>query len=60
MTIPLTQKRIAEFLCGDVKRGKECPHHEEMAADLLFVVQRAQKEEREEEAKKALDRLAKT
>ena len=56
--VPLAQKRIAEFLCGDVKRGKQCPHHERKAKELLFVILHAQQEERERNTVAALDRIA--
>lgn len=56
--ISLVQRRLGAYLCEDVRRGKSCPHHEEQAADLYQVVLRAQREEREQITKDALDRLA--
>jgi len=52
------KKAIGRYLCGDVALGKECEHHEEIAAEIAELVDRFQKNEREKIAKEALERLA--
>jgi len=55
--VPLGQHRMGRYLCEEIAMGRECEHHEKIAARLYEIVQRAQVQEREEEAQKALDRI---
>jgi hypothetical protein len=56
--ISLAQKRIGEFLCEDLYRGKECPKCAEKAERLHRVIVAAQDEERKSNAVAALERIA--
>ncbi len=49
------QYALASYMC----KGRPCPHHTKLAAELMVILEDARQLDREEEAKKALDRLAK-
>jgi hypothetical protein len=56
--ISLVQKRIGDFLCDDLARGKDCPNCAKKAERLYAVVLQADKEERNANSIKALERIA--